>query len=177
MNRIWSLAGVALLAALGLAVGAYAHPGRWHPPAPPTTTTTVATTTVATTTVDATTTTVDATTTTVDATTTAAATGTPAAPTARITSPANGSFYTRGSTALAAGRVSTPADGSVSCTVDWGDQTAPSGPAPAREVAPGSYVCPTVGHVYLRSGYPRITLAATLDGAPVGADSVVVSVY
>ena len=183
MNRIWGLAVLAALAALGLAVSAYARPSHSRQPTPPpttTTTTTAAATTTDTTTTVATTTatTTTAATTTVDAPTTAPPTpAAPAAATAKITSPPNGSFYTRGSTALVAGRVSEPVDGSVTCTVDWGDRTPPSGPWPAREVAPGSYVCQTVGHVYIQSGTPRISLTATLDGVPAGNDSVSVMVF
>jgi hypothetical protein len=155
MKRTWKLAALAGLAALGLAVSAYAHPGRSNPPR----TTTATTTTKAATTTGATT------------------TAPPAAPFVKITSPPNGSFYTRGSTALVAGRVTTPVDGIVTCTVDWGDQTPPSGPTPATRTGPGTYSCCVVGHIYLRSGTPSITLTAMVDGVPVGADAVAVMVF
>jgi hypothetical protein len=165
MKRTWKLAVLAGLAALGLAVGAYAHPGRSNPPR----TTTATTATQPATTQAATT---------QAATTQAAATpAAPAAPSVKLTSPPNGSFYTRGSTALVAGRVTTPVDGTVTCTVDWGDQTPPSGPTPATQTGPGTYSCCVVGHIYLRSGTPSITLTAMVDGVPLGADAVVVTVF
>jgi hypothetical protein len=156
MKRTWKLAALAALAALGLAVSAYAHPGRSNPPR---TTTTAATATQ-------------------PATTQAAATtAPPAAPSVKLTSPPNGSFYTRGSTALVAGRVTTPVDGTVTCTVDWGDQTPPTGPTPATRTGPGTYSCCVVGHIYVRSGTPSITLTAMVDGVPLGADAVAVMVF
>jgi hypothetical protein len=166
MKRTWKLAVLVGLAALGLAVSAYAHPGRSNPPR---TTTTAATATQPATTQPATT----------QATTTQAAIATapPAAPSVKLTSPPNGSFYTRGSTALVAGRVTTPVDGTVTCTVDWGDQTPPSGPTPATRTGPGTYSCCVVGHIYLRSGTPSITLTAMVDGVPLGADAVAVMVF
>ncbi|MCU1678952.1 MAG: hypothetical protein JWM93_3710 [Frankiales bacterium] len=162
IKRTWKLAVLAGLAALGLAVSAYAHPGRSNPPR----TTTATTATQAATT---------------QAATTQAATTAPpavtAAPSVTLTSPPNGSFYTRGSTALVAGRVTTPVDGTVTCTVDWGDQTPPSGPTPATRTGPGTYSCCVVGHIYLRQGTPTITLTAMVDGVPLGADAVAVMVF
>lgn len=146
MKRTWKPAALALLAALGFAVSAHARPQRSRPPA--TTTTTTA----------------------------PAATATVAAPAVTITGPPAGSFYTRGSTVLVGARVTAPPGSAVTCTVDWGDGTAPSGPTAATETSPGVYACCPVGHVYVTAGAFAIRVAATVNGAPAGAASVVVTV-
>jgi hypothetical protein len=92
-----------------------------------------------------------------------------------ITRPLNGMYYSRGSSAVVAGQVVTSADGTITCTVDWGDGSLPRS-YPATQTAPGVYQCRPVSHLYLNAGVSAITLTTSAKDVPVGTDSVRINV-
>jgi hypothetical protein len=173
MDRTWKLVALALPAVLGLAVSAYAMPNR-HRPAPPPTTTVVATTAAATTTTaPVTTTNPPATMTDPLATMNPPVTTTLAAPApaAKIVSPLDGTWYTRGSTSIFLVRVSGSDGSPASCLVDWGDGATSNGMCTCN-----SGTCAST-HVYMKSGQFTITFTGTSrDGTPIVADPVQVNV-
>jgi hypothetical protein len=157
-KNIYKALALGLLAALGLAVSAYAMPQKttWHWK-PDTTTAAATTTTAATTTV---------------ATTTDSTTQPTTASTVKIWSPSPNQAYQARYSNVILGVIVTGAVAGGTCTIDWGDGT--FGAAPL--VPNGSDYSCSATHQYQSSGRPTIRVAAGYAGLPpVGTDCV--SIY